>query len=230
MEKPTAKPAWTSANISEPSSTLKASGWVSGDKPYAEHFNWLLRNLSEWVEYLEEKVGSLETQLEAERLRALAAEQSVANQVYTEQLRANAQETLLNSRLAVLEAMYDHGEIEALIQAETTRATQAEAGLQSQITANSSAISSNTTAIQTEASTRAAADTALQNAINAIPAVDPALQTTVDGLVTNLAAETTRATSAEASLLTLITNETTRSTTTDAEQAARLTIVEARLG
>lgn len=205
MEKPTSKPAWTSANISEPSATLKATGWVSGDKPYAEHFNWLIKNLSDWVEYLDEKVQSLEAELQVETLRALAAEQAIANQVYTEQLRAQGQETLLNSRAAVLEAMYDHGEIETLIQAETTRATAAEANLQNQITANSSAIA-------TETTTRESEDAALQAAIDAIPAVDPALQTTVDGLVTNLAAETLRATAAET------------------ENASRITIVEARLG
>lgn len=223
MDRPSAKPAWASANIVEPSNTLRASGWGAGEKPYAEHFNWLLRNISEWVEYLEQKCDALETQLEAERIRALAAEQSLANQVYTEALRAQAQETLLNSRLAVVESVIDGGTLEAMIEAESARAQGAEATLQAQITANSEAITA-------EASARAAADQTLQDAIDAIPPVDPALQATVDGLVTNLAAETSRATAAESNLLTLITNETTRSTEQDVDHASRLTVIEARLG
>lgn len=220
MDRPSAKPAWASSNIVEPSISLRASGWGAGEKPYAEHFNWLLRNLSEWVEYLEQKCDALETELEAERLRALGAEQSLANQVYTEALRAQAQETLLNSRMAVVESVIDGGTLEAMIEAETARATAAEAALEAQITANSEAITA-------EATARAAADQTLQDAIDAIPPVDPALQATVDQLVLDVQAETSRATSAESGLFTLITNETTRSISVDTEQAARITILEA---
>jgi hypothetical protein len=222
MDKPSAKPAWTSANIAEPSATLKSSGWGAGDKPYAEHFNWLLRNLSEWVEYLEERVETLQTELEAERIRALAAEQSLANQQYTENLRAQGAETLLNSRLAVLESVLDQGELHALIAAETARATAAEAGLEAQITANTQAITDETTA-------RTAADTALQDAIDAIPPVDPELQATVDQLVLDLGAETERAVQAESSISSVLYSEINRSTGLDTDHSSRLTIVESRI-
>lgn len=220
MEKPTAKPAWTSANISEPSNTLRASGWVSGEKPYAEHFNWLLRNLSEWVEYLETKVETLEAALEAERLRALASEQAVANQVYSEQLRATSQETLLNSRIAVVESVIDSGTLEALITAETARASAAEAALGAQITANAQAILD-------EATARAAGEQALQEAIDAIPPVDPELQATVDQLVLDLQGETDRAISAESSISSALYTEKLRSQAQDVEHSARLTLLEA---
>jgi hypothetical protein len=220
MDKPTSKPAWTSANIAEPSATLKSAGWGAGDKPYAEHFNWLLRNLSEWVEYLEERVETLQAELESERIRALAAEQSLANQQYTENLRAQGAETLLNSRLAVLESVLDEGELQALIAAETARATAAEAGLEAQISSNAQAISDETAA-------RIAGDEALQDAIDAIPPVDPTLQATVDQLVLDLAAESDRATQAEAGLTTALSAEITRSTTQDTDHSSRLTILEA---
>jgi hypothetical protein len=222
MEKPSSKPAWTSANIAEPSASLRSSGWVGGEKPIAEHFNWLLRNLSEWVEYLENKVETLQTDLESERLRALASEQSLANQFYTERLRTEAQERLLNSRLAVLESVLDQGELHALIAAETARATAAEASLEAQISAN-------TQAITDEAAARTAADTALQDAIDAIPPVDPELQATVDQLVLDLGAETDRAVQSESSISSVLNAEKARSEAQDVEHSSRLTIVESRI-
>jgi hypothetical protein len=225
MEKPSSKPAWTSANIAEPSASLRSSGWVGGEKPIAEHFNWLLRNLSEWVEYLENKVETLQTDLESERLRAVASEQSLANQFYTERLRTEAQERLLNSRLAVLESVLDKGALEAMIQAETVRATAAEQNLSAQISSNAQAITAETTA-------RIAADTALQDAIDelaAAPGVDPELQETVDQLVLDLTAESERAVQAESSISTALYSEINRSKAQDVEHSSRLTIVESRI-
>lgn len=56
MSKPTNKPNWNpsdSSKIVEPSSTKKSQGWSSGEKPAAEHFNWLMKTVSEWIDYVD---------------------------------------------------------------------------------------------------------------------------------------------------------------------------------
>lgn len=56
MSKPTNKPGWNPSDpskIVEPSSTKKTQGWAAGEKPAAEHFNWLMKTLSQWVDYVD---------------------------------------------------------------------------------------------------------------------------------------------------------------------------------
>ena len=56
MSKPTNKPGWNPSDPSkvvEPSSTKKTQGWAAGEKPTAEHFNWLMKTLSQWVDYVD---------------------------------------------------------------------------------------------------------------------------------------------------------------------------------
>lgn len=56
MSKPTNKPGWSPSDpskISEPSSTKKQQGWSSGEKPSAAHFNWLMKTVSEWIDYVD---------------------------------------------------------------------------------------------------------------------------------------------------------------------------------
>jgi hypothetical protein len=54
MSKPTNKPGWTS--VSNPSSeptSKKLTGWSAGEKPSAEHMNWLFKNISEWINHID---------------------------------------------------------------------------------------------------------------------------------------------------------------------------------
>lgn len=54
MSKPTNKPGWNpTSNLSEPSPTKKSQGWAAGEKPAAEHFNWLMKTVSEWIDYVD---------------------------------------------------------------------------------------------------------------------------------------------------------------------------------
>jgi hypothetical protein len=56
MPKPVSKPDWTSANPSartEPSGSKKNSGWLAGEKPPFQFFNWLFFNIDEWIDYFE---------------------------------------------------------------------------------------------------------------------------------------------------------------------------------
>lgn len=54
MSKPTNKPGWTSTTnpTSEPT-TKKLTGWSAGEKPSAEHMNWLFQNISEWINHVD---------------------------------------------------------------------------------------------------------------------------------------------------------------------------------
>jgi hypothetical protein len=40
-------------NVSEPSETLKSTGWTRRQKPYRQHFNWLHRTTDLWLEWLD---------------------------------------------------------------------------------------------------------------------------------------------------------------------------------
>jgi hypothetical protein len=56
MSKPTNKPGWNPSDPSkvvEPTSTKKAQGWAAGEKPAAEHFNWLMKTVSQWIDYVD---------------------------------------------------------------------------------------------------------------------------------------------------------------------------------
>jgi hypothetical protein len=54
MSKPTNKPGWNpTSNSTEPSSTKKAAGWSSGEKPSSAHFNWLFKTISEWIDHID---------------------------------------------------------------------------------------------------------------------------------------------------------------------------------
>lgn len=54
MSKPTNKPGWNpTSNSTEPSSTKKAAGWSSGEKPSSAHFNWLFKTVSQWIDHID---------------------------------------------------------------------------------------------------------------------------------------------------------------------------------
>lgn len=56
MSKPTNKPGWNptdSSKVVEPTSTKKAQGWAAGEKPAAEHFNWLMKTVSQWIDHID---------------------------------------------------------------------------------------------------------------------------------------------------------------------------------
>lgn len=58
MSKPTNKPGWQNAG-SEPTESLKTNGYSAGDKPSAANFNWLMKTVSDWVNYLETTTDTL---------------------------------------------------------------------------------------------------------------------------------------------------------------------------
>lgn len=61
--KPSEKPRWATtsvnngpsggANVLVPSSAIQDIGWLAGEKPPREYFNWLARRTYEWVNYFE---------------------------------------------------------------------------------------------------------------------------------------------------------------------------------
>lgn len=54
MSKPTNKPGWTStSNPSSEPTVKKTQGWSAGEKPSAEHMNWLFKTISEWIEHVD---------------------------------------------------------------------------------------------------------------------------------------------------------------------------------
>ena len=56
--KPTSVPEWASsgtAEITEPSSGKKAAGWIV-EKPAHDYFNWLLKTIYLWCQYLSDGV------------------------------------------------------------------------------------------------------------------------------------------------------------------------------
>lgn len=54
MSKPTNKPGWTSAsNPSSEPTVKKTQGWSAGEKPSAEHMNWLFKTVSEWIDHVD---------------------------------------------------------------------------------------------------------------------------------------------------------------------------------
>lgn len=69
MAKPSSKPDWTitnpdQASISvEPSGSKKNIGWLADERPAAEFWNWLLLNITEWINYFETLTDGLANQL-----------------------------------------------------------------------------------------------------------------------------------------------------------------------
>lgn len=45
-------------NISEPSQSLKDSGWTRRQKPYRQHFNWLHKTTNDWIVWLDSLIDS----------------------------------------------------------------------------------------------------------------------------------------------------------------------------
>jgi len=81
--KPTNKPGWNPADASKieaPSSEKKASGWSVGEKPSSKHFNWLFKNISEWIDHVDSQVevdgAAINTRLSA--LESKAGVQAVS--------------------------------------------------------------------------------------------------------------------------------------------------------
>jgi len=59
MAKPTSYPEWCSdeVGIVEPGEAKKDLGWISGEKPPFQYFNWLLNLIYKWVKFFaEEKI------------------------------------------------------------------------------------------------------------------------------------------------------------------------------
>lgn len=59
-EKPSTLPTWatTGGTTLEPSSGQKAAGFAVGTKPPARWMNWLLKNLADWIGYVNAPVGT----------------------------------------------------------------------------------------------------------------------------------------------------------------------------
>lgn len=56
MAKPSSKPAWIQGNPSqgiEPTSGEKLAGYAPNQRPGNKKFNWLLGNMSDWIDYFE---------------------------------------------------------------------------------------------------------------------------------------------------------------------------------
>jgi len=68
MAKPTTKPEWIPdsdpSKIEAPSASKQNTGWLSGEKPPYQFFNWFWNLVSKWVEYLEDLTDGLGTMSE----------------------------------------------------------------------------------------------------------------------------------------------------------------------
>lgn len=52
---PPREPGWatdSSAVVTDPGTSKQSTGWISGEAPAADHYNWLMRNQARWLEYL----------------------------------------------------------------------------------------------------------------------------------------------------------------------------------
>ena len=56
MPKPTDLPRWAnvSGDIVEPTEDKKDVGWIAGEKPPAQFWNWLQKNIYDWLSYFDE--------------------------------------------------------------------------------------------------------------------------------------------------------------------------------
>ncbi len=68
MAKPTTKPEWIPdsdpSKIEAPSASKQNTGWLSGEKPPYQFFNWFWNLVSKWIEYLEDFTDGLGTMSE----------------------------------------------------------------------------------------------------------------------------------------------------------------------
>lgn len=64
MPRPVKLPEWATdgLNITEPTSGKKAEGWLSGEKPAAQYFNWWKELVFRWIEWLDALTELLKTQ------------------------------------------------------------------------------------------------------------------------------------------------------------------------
>jgi hypothetical protein len=60
------------ANVQEPSTGKKQSGWDFGEKPQREFFNWIHRITNNWIYYLDERVTTLLTLLDSSKTKTAA--------------------------------------------------------------------------------------------------------------------------------------------------------------
>ena len=60
MARPASKPNWTYNNLDfasrtvEPTAQKKVQGWNIGERPASEMWNWLLYNISQWIDHFDE--------------------------------------------------------------------------------------------------------------------------------------------------------------------------------
>lgn len=59
-------------NVDEPPTGKKNYGWDFGEKPTSSWFNWLHRNVCNWVYYLDERVNTLLDQLDSSKTKTAA--------------------------------------------------------------------------------------------------------------------------------------------------------------
>lgn len=96
MAKPASKPDWTITNpdqatISvEPTGSKKNIGWLADERPPHQFWNWLLLNITEWINYFETITDGMITQLDQydakvgfggthENINTLMADPDIAN-------------------------------------------------------------------------------------------------------------------------------------------------------
>lgn len=59
MPAPSEFPVWipdNTTNIIEPSSGQKNTGWLPGQVPPAQYFNWILNLINQWIEYFDDVI------------------------------------------------------------------------------------------------------------------------------------------------------------------------------
>lgn len=65
MAKPITKPSWmtgvSGSSVVEPTSGKKAAGWSVDERPAAEYMNWLMQNMSDWIDYIDTVSAALES-------------------------------------------------------------------------------------------------------------------------------------------------------------------------
>lgn len=69
------------ANVQEPSSGVKASGWLYGQKPPREFFNWLHRITYLWIDWFDQEVDALKAKVLGLENKTTNARQYFKNQI-----------------------------------------------------------------------------------------------------------------------------------------------------
>ena len=158
------------------------------------------------IDILGGRVSGLETDLRAEITRASDAEEALSDEILAERVRATSAETAIKSDVD------DVKEDVAGIESDVTRL---ESDLQAEITRASDAEQTNATAIANETTRATSAETAISGAVASNKQDIDTLKSNVSGLQTDLNAEVSRATAAEQANATAIANETTRATSAE---------------